>query len=66
MGGQTIQAQERSIPNPFQDATAQGARRRPHFSLHFGLHGKFLIQLIYSRCGDHAAMCESKVKHFLV
>jgi hypothetical protein len=38
MRRQTVEAQERSIPNPFQDATAQGARRRPHFSLHFGLH----------------------------
>ena len=46
MGSQSIEAQERRVSYPFQDATAQDTKRRAHFSLHFGLHEKSLIQLI--------------------
>ena len=55
MSRQTVEAQERSVPDPFQDATAERVRRRADFSLHFGLYfprSKSLIQLIYVRCSN--------------
>ena len=43
---EAVEPQQGRVPDPFEDASAQAARRRAHFRLHFSLHAKSLIRLV--------------------